>query len=87
MLSDQPDKIPAQQAHPTGQSSNLTPAAKSLLKRYKKGPLRCRERGAGRRITDLQGRNVAAVEKPQTSITTALRAELVARYEGQRDGP
>jgi DNA-directed RNA polymerase specialized sigma24 family protein len=67
--------------HPTGQSSNLTPAAKSLLRRYKKGTLRWRKEGSGRRITDLRGRNVGALEKPQTSITPAMRAELLARYE------
>lgn len=64
-----------------GQSSNLTPAAKSLLRRWKKGSLRQREPGAGRRITDSRGRNVAALEKPQTSITAALCADLAARYE------
>ena len=67
--------------HPTGQSSNLTPAAKSLIRRHKKGSLRWRKEGAGRRITDVRGPNVRTLEKPQTSITPALRAELVARYE------
>jgi len=66
---------------PAGQSPNLTPAAKSLLKRWKKGSLRWREEGSGRRITDSRGRNVAALEKRQTSITPAPRAELAARYE------
>jgi DNA-directed RNA polymerase specialized sigma24 family protein len=67
--------------HQTGQSPNLTPAAKSLITRYKKGSLRWRDRGAGRRISDFRGQNVAALEKRQTSITPALRAELGARYE------
>jgi len=67
--------------HPTGQSSNLTPAAKTLLRRWKKGSLRWRDPALRRRITDRRGRNVAALEKPQTSVTPVLRAELVARYE------
>lgn len=67
--------------HPTGQSPNLTPAAKSLIRRHKKGSLRWREKGSGRRITDFRDQNVAALEKRQTSITPALRAELAARYE------
>ncbi len=67
--------------HPTGQSPNLTPAAKSLIRRWKKGSLRWREKDSGRRITDHRGRNVVALEKRQTSITPTLRAELVARYE------
>ncbi len=73
--------IPPHSAHPAGQSPNLTPAAKSLIRRYKKGSLRWREAGSGRRITDRRGRNVAALEKRQTSITAELRAELAARYE------
>lgn len=67
--------------HPAGQSPNLTPAAKSLIGRYKKGSLRWREAGSGRRITDHRGRNVVALEKRQTSITPELRVELAARYE------
>lgn len=71
--------------HPTGQSPNLTPAAKSLIRRHKKGILRWRKKGSGRRITDFRGQNIAALEKRQTSISPALRAELVGRYEaGQR---
>lgn len=67
--------------HQTGRSPNLTAAAKSLLRRYKKGALRWREGGSGRRMTDFRGQYVAALEKRQTSITPALRAELAARYE------
>lgn len=67
--------------HPTGQSPNLTPAAKSLIRRHKKGSLRWREKGSGRRITDSRGQNIVALEKRQTSIGPALRAELAARYE------
>lgn len=67
--------------HPTGQSPNLTPAAKSLIRRHRKGSLGWREEGSGRRVTDLRGQNIAALGKRQTSISPALRAELVARYE------
>jgi len=67
--------------HQTGQSPNLTPAVKSLIRRHKKGSLRWRKEGSGRRITDFRGQNIAALEKRQTSITLALRAELIARYE------
>jgi len=66
---------------PTGQSPNLTAAAKSLLRRWKKGSLRWRQEGSGRRVTDLRGPNIAALEKRQTSITPAVLAELAARYE------
>lgn len=60
--------------HPTGQSSNFAPAAKSLLRRDKKGSLRCRERGAGRRTTDSRSRSVAALRslKPRTPPPCAL---------------
>jgi predicted transcriptional regulator len=43
--------------------------------------LRWRQECSGRRITDFRGENIAALEKPQTSITPALRAELAVRYE------
>lgn len=66
--------------HPTGQSPNLAPATKSLLKRYKKGTLGRREPGAGRRITDHRGPNITAIGKRQTSITPAQAADLAARY-------
>jgi Ni/Co efflux regulator RcnB len=49
--------------------------------RYKKGALRWREKGSGRRITDYRGRNLPAPEKPQTWIAPALRAKLAVRYE------
>lgn len=67
--------------HPTGQSPNLTPAAKSLIRRHKNGSLRWRKEGSARRITDFRGQNIAALEKRQTSITPDLRTELAARYE------
>lgn len=67
--------------HPTGQSPNLTPAAKSLIRRHNNGSLKWREKGSGRRITDRRGHNIAALEKRQTSIGPELRAELAARYE------
>lgn len=66
---------------PDGRVLKPHPAAKSLLRRYKKGSLRWRKEGSGRRITDSRGRNIGALEKPQTSIAPALRAELATRYQ------
>jgi len=74
-------RLDIRKGRPTGQSPNLTPAAKSLIRRHKKGSLRWCEKGSGRQITDRRGRNVAALEKRQTSITPAPGAELMARYE------
>jgi hypothetical protein len=66
---------------PNGTVAKPHPAARSLIRRHKKVMLRWRKEGSGRRITDFRGDNIAAIEKRQTSIAPALRAELAARYD------